>query len=92
MKKLILVAVALAFVGCASRTEVTTYGGNVIKLEEGLYVKEYALGENSASSTRYIFVQCDADGTILRGLSSTSIQSRGKSTVSVGTSLILEDK
>jgi hypothetical protein len=86
MKKFLILAIGLLILGCGSRTEVTTISDTPIKLTEGLYVKEFVLGQNSASATRYIFVQCDAEGNIISGLSSSNISGK----VRVGTTVVID--
>lgn len=71
MKKLLFLAVGFLVLGCADRNDVTTYSNNHIKLDSGLYVKEYILGLSSASAVRYIYIQCDSAGKFIKGLSSS---------------------
>jgi len=71
MKKLLVLTIGLLMCGCEDNHNVTTDIDAPIKLDNGLYVKEYCIGAGSFSSIKYVYVQCDAEGKFIKGLSCT---------------------
>lgn len=86
LKISLTVLLALMMLGCLDEnSNEVTRSSSVIRLETGLYVKEYKIGEQSRYPTRYIFIQCTTDGTPLCGLAETN--SAGETTISTTTIL-----
>lgn len=67
-EKIVFLVIGILMIGCENRNNVTVPNSNPIKLDSGLYVKEYCLGVGSAESVRYLFIQCTAEGQFIKGL------------------------